>query len=60
MEIDVKNFQNVLMVAVVMGLIGVAISLGGVEDAAAAAIKAGAKSKTAKTGTTPKKKVAAK
>lgn len=54
-EIDVKSFQNVLMVAVIMALIGVALSLGGIEDATAAA-RAGAKGKTTKTGATPKKK----
>ena len=57
MEIDVKSFQNVLTVAVLMGLIGVALSLGGLEDAtAAAAARAGAKGKATKTGATPKKK----
>lgn len=57
MEIDVKSFSNVLMMAVVMGLIGVALSLGSVEDGLAARA-AGAKSKSSssKNGTTPKKK----
>lgn len=59
MEIDVKSFQNVLSVAILMALIGVALSLGSVEDAtAAAAARAGAKGKAPKPGTTPKKKVA--
>lgn len=57
MEIDVKSFQNVLAVAILMALIGVALSLGSVEDAtAAAAAKAGVKSKAGKAGQTPKKK----
>lgn len=57
MDIDVKSFQNVLAMAILMGLIGVALSLGGVEDAtAAAAARAGAKGKTTKAGATPKKK----
>eukprot|EP00752_Nemacystus_decipiens_P004140 g3789.t1 len=61
MEIDVKNFQNVLAVAILMGLIGVALSLGSVEDAtAAAAARAGAKGKATKTGTTTPKKKATK
>lgn len=57
MEIDVKSFQNVLAVAIIMGLVGVALSLGSVEDAtAAAAARAGVKGKATKTGATPKKK----
>lgn len=57
MEVDVKSFQNVLSVAILMGLIGVALSLGGLEDATAAAA-ARAKGKATKTGATPKKKTA--
>lgn len=55
MEIDVKSFNNVMLMAVVMGLIGVALSLNGVEDAVA---RTGSKSKSTKNGgaTTPKKK----
>ena len=61
MEIDVKNFQNVLAVAILMALIGVALSLGSVEDAtAAAAARAGTKGKAPKTNATPKKKNATK
>ncbi|CAN0043842.1 unnamed protein product, partial [Ectocarpus sp. 4 AP-2014] len=37
MEIDVKSFSNVLMVAVIMALVGVALSLGSIEDATLAA-----------------------
>ena len=55
MEIDVKSFNNVMLMAVVMGLIGVALSLNGVEDAVA---RTASKSKSTKNGaaTTPKKK----
>eukprot|EP00904_Undaria_pinnatifida_P010412 jgi/Undpi1/6500/HiC_scaffold_20.g08979.m1 len=56
MEIDVKNFNNVMLMAVVMGLVGVALSLGSVEDAA---LRTSSKSKSSKNGgaTTPKKKM---
>lgn len=56
MEIDVKSFNNVMLMAVVMGLIAVALSLGSVEDAVG---RAGSKSKSSKNGpgTTPKKKM---
>lgn len=55
MEIDVKSFSNVLMVAVIMSLIGVTLSLGSVEDGLAARAT-GSKSKSTKNGSTPKKK----
>lgn len=47
-----KNFNNVLLMAVIMSLIGVALSLGSVEDVAA---RAGVKNKTSKGGATPVK-----
>lgn len=55
MEIDIKNFNNVMLMAVVMGLIGVSLSLNGVEEAVG---RTGVKSKSSKNGaaTTPKKK----
>lgn len=46
MEIDVKSFSNVLLMAILMGLIGVALSLASVEETAKAA-RGGGKSKTA-------------
>lgn len=53
MEIDVKSFNNVMLMAILMGLIGLALSLGSLEDAASA--RAGGKAKT-KNGATPLKK----
>lgn len=49
MEIDVKNFNNVMLMAILMALIGVALSLGSVEDVAA---RAASKGKTARNGST--------
>lgn len=57
MEIDVKSFSNVLMVAVIMALVGVALSLGSIEDATLAA-RAASKGKGAKAAATPKKRAA--
>lgn len=55
MEIDLKSFNNVMLMAILMALIGVALSMGGIEDAANAARAASAKPKTIKNGTTPSK-----
>lgn len=54
MEIDVKSLHNVLMMAILMALIGVVLSLGGVEDAAKAG-RAGSRAKAPKNGATPVK-----
>lgn len=54
MEIDLKSFNNVMLMAILMALIGVALSLGSVEDAANGA-RAGGKPRTNKNGTTPSK-----
>ena len=43
-----KSFNNVMLMAILMALIGVALTLGSMEDAA----RAGGKPKTSKSGTT--------
>lgn len=55
MEIDLKSFNNVILMAILMALIGVALSMGGVEDAAKAARAASTKPKAIRNGTTPSK-----
>lgn len=55
MEIDVKSFNNVLLMAILMSLIGLALSMGSMEDATLA--KTAGKAKTIRNGaTTPSKK----
>lgn len=58
MEIDVKSFHNVLLMALLMGLIGVAISITNAGEKTAAAAKAAGKGKGGKNsngGATPMK-----